>query len=152
MYYMTNVLNTDSKLDEDVHEVLNMYYRRNKHIRPPQTSSKPVPAQCPHVAAECAPAKHPNVLAKHPCVPASHTPAECTPAKGPHGLANHSQALAEGSHGHVTNPGEDEDEDNTNDNSRKKPHAVRNSKSHGNAKPTQLGYYSGKWVEVLIMA
>ena len=38
------------KLDEDVHKVLNMYYRINEHIKPPQTSSKPVPAQFPHVA------------------------------------------------------------------------------------------------------
>ena len=151
MYYMTNVLNTDNKLYEGVHKVLNMYYRKNKCIRSPQTSSEPVPAQHPHIAAEHTPAKCPDVPAKHPHLLASHTPAKCTPAEGPHRLANHPQALAKGSHGHVTYPDED-DEDNTNDNSGKKPCAVQNSKSHGDAKPTQLGYYSGNWVEVLIMA
>ena len=36
---MTDAVNTDNEPDEDPHEVLNMYYRKNKPIKPPASSS-----------------------------------------------------------------------------------------------------------------
>ena len=57
-------------------------------------------------------------------------------------------------HGFHTNAGDsgDEDEGNASDHGNRKIRATRNSKSHGDAKPSQLGYYSGPWVTVLTNA
>jgi hypothetical protein len=56
---------------------------------------------------------------------------------------------------HIANPeaGSDSDhEDNMSDNGKTANRATRNSKSHGDAKPSQLGYYRGAWLDVLIAA
>ena len=52
----------------------------------------------------------------------------------------------------VSDPDEADDEDNGNDNGGRKQRATRNSKSHGEPKPNQLGYYSGPWNDVLVNA
>ena len=36
---MTDAVNTDNELNEDPHEVLDMYYCKNKPIKPPASSS-----------------------------------------------------------------------------------------------------------------
>ena len=54
-------------------------------------------------------------------------------------------------HGHNTSPDNSDDESDTND-SQRKPRAARNSKPQGETKPSQLGFYSGAWVGILITA
>lgn len=69
----------------------------------------------------------------------------CVPANHP----SHSHT-----HLTVTNAGEsgDEDENDASDHGDRRPRATRNSKSQGDPKPSQLGFYSGPWVDVLVQA
>ena len=236
---MTDV-NIDDVPDEDSHQVLDIYHRKNKPIKPPPSSSSvpgnrfPVPADHSHVSADCsrvpanrsqfpanrsqfpanhsqvpvdrsnasanrsnAPVDHSRVPANRSQVPASRSQVPASRSQVPanrsqapvdrsnasanrsNAPANHSLVSAHpqvpanrsqfpanpqadpadvddvGSYqepcGHVTDPVEDEDE-NASDNCGKKPRATRNSKSHSDPKPSQFGYYSGPWADVLIIA
>jgi hypothetical protein len=81
------------------------------------------------------PANRPQVLAGGTGVPVNHSQVS----------VNHSEVPAD----HSDNS-EDEHEDNGTDG--RKVRAAQNSKTHGDAKPNQLGYYSGSWVDVLVAA
>jgi hypothetical protein len=109
------------------------------------------PANRSHVPAgrSSVPANRSQAPAGRSGVPAnrSQVPAGCTgvPVKHSQVSVDHSQVAAE-----LSDSSEDDHEDNGTDG--KKVRAARHSKTHGDAKPNHLSYYSGSWVDVLVAA
>ena len=122
-----------------------------------------VPADSSRVPAE-------HSQSRFPAVDSSHVPAERSQSRFPavdssrvsvDGSRNHPQVPADPQateiptdHGAscVANLDDSEDENNESDGCQRKSRAARNSKSRGETKPSQLGYYSGAWTDILITA
>ena len=93
---------------------------------------------------------HPQAASRE----ASHRPASRGASR--HDASHHPQAASRDSPeaGLDTNNGDDRDHDSDRlgDDRKNRTRATRNSKSNGDAKPNQLGFYSGAWVDILITA